>query len=245
MKEFLSHLDSVGKSNILSGLMSGYFKGQKSRWAENYKIIKHYLNKKEKILEVGTYPSFFLATLKRCGYNVEGLDINPEREKSFLKSENLMVRICDIEKDKFPFKNDSFDKIILSEVFEHLYVNPVFTMKEIKRVLKGGGTLILTTPNGYSAKRIYNFIIGHGTSENPFNEFNKINTIGHRGHIREYSIYELKDFLIKSGFTIKRIYYISFNHLRLEKKPILSLFIKSIYFIFPKLRSSLFIVAKN
>lgn len=45
---------------------------------------------------------------------------------------------------KMPFKDNEFDVILCTEVFEHLK-NPFEASKEIKRILKDGGKLILTT----------------------------------------------------------------------------------------------------
>jgi len=244
IEEFELILDDIG-SSIKYKKDYKYFLGQRLRWIGNFKVLKEYLNKKDKILEVGSFPSYFLATLKEGGYNIEGLDIDPNREKNFIKDKELIVEKCDIEKELFPIKDNETDKVILGEVFEHLYINPIFTMKEIRRILKKKGKLILTTPNGYSIKRIINFLKGKGASENPFDEFDKLNTVGHRGHIREYSVYELKDFLKKSGFKVEYIYYISFDHLRLKSKPFLSLIIKFLYWMLPKFRSHIIIIAKK
>lgn len=244
MKKFEIALEEL-ENSISNNENKNYFYGQKNRFSGNFKLISNYLHSSDKILEVGSYPSYFLAAVKKCGYNVEGLDLNPKRETTFLAKENLTVKKCDIEQEMFPFEDNSFDKIMLSEVFEHLYVNPVFTISEIRRVLKKDGLLILTTPNGYSIKRLYNFMMGRGASENPFDEFNKINTVGHRGHIREYCVYELKDFLKKSGLLIKDVHYVSFDHLGLKNKPFLSSVVKLIYFTFPKFRSHLVIIARK
>ena len=44
-----------------------------------------------------------------------------------------------------PVENESFDAIMCIEVLEHV-VDPVKAMKELDRILKKNGTLILTTP---------------------------------------------------------------------------------------------------
>ncbi len=46
---------------------------------------------------------------------------------------------------KFPFENASFDSILCNEVLEHVF-NPDEFIKEIVRVLRPGGTLLLTVP---------------------------------------------------------------------------------------------------
>jgi SAM-dependent methyltransferase len=44
-----------------------------------------------------------------------------------------------------PRPNESFDAILCTEVFEHI-PNPIAAIKELSRLLKKGGTLILTAP---------------------------------------------------------------------------------------------------
>ncbi|MCI8946958.1 MAG: class I SAM-dependent methyltransferase [Lachnospiraceae bacterium] len=51
--------------------------------------------------------------------------------------------ICDII--NMPLDNEVMDVILCTEVFEHLK-NPILALKEFNRILKQGGTLILTAP---------------------------------------------------------------------------------------------------
>lgn len=46
---------------------------------------------------------------------------------------------------KIPFNNDYFDCVLCSEVFEHLF-EPDSLLKELNRVLKSGGIMLLTCP---------------------------------------------------------------------------------------------------
>lgn len=242
MKEFGRQLEDVGTSNKIKG---DYFLGQKSRFLKNFGIIKNYLKKEDKILDVGTYPSYLLATLKRIGYNIEGVDLNPKREIDFIKKEKLKIKKCDIEKDKFPYKNNTFDKIILGEVFEHLYQNPIFALKEINRIMKKDGLLILTTPNAYSLKRVIHFFLGRGLGENPYNEFDKLNWAGHLGHIREYSKPELKFFLKEIGFRIEKVIFEYYGHKRFEKNRLIKSYLNVFYSLFPKFRPHIVIIARK
>lgn len=46
---------------------------------------------------------------------------------------------------RFPFENESYDNVISTETFEHIF-NPDEFLSEINRVLKNGGKLLLTVP---------------------------------------------------------------------------------------------------
>jgi ubiquinone/menaquinone biosynthesis C-methylase UbiE len=53
----------------------------------------------------------------------------------------------DLETAMIPVENETFDYVLCSEVLEHMELDPMFMLAEVNRVLKPGGTLILTTPN--------------------------------------------------------------------------------------------------
>jgi SAM-dependent methyltransferase len=46
---------------------------------------------------------------------------------------------------RFPFRKESFDSVMLNEVFEHVF-NPDEFLKEVNRVLKKSGKLLMTVP---------------------------------------------------------------------------------------------------
>lgn len=213
-----------------------YFSYQKNRYASDLEIIEHYYTKGE-ILEVGSVPCHLTYCFKKLGYPVIGLDINPDRVKEFTEKHNLKVIKCDVERDKIPFEDNRFDLIIFNEVFEHLRINPIFTLKELNRVLKPGGTLILSTPNLYSLLTIIRFLLGRGFND-AYNEFEKLYTLGHMGHIREYSTKEIIKFLENTGFEIIEIRYKKY------KKTGILLF-DLIHHIFPKLRPFQVIISKK
>jgi len=57
-------------------------------------------------------------------------------------------KVLDIEKDKFPFKDDSVDYIEANHFIEHLHDVKHF-FNECHRVLKVGATMEITVPYGY------------------------------------------------------------------------------------------------
>jgi ubiquinone/menaquinone biosynthesis C-methylase UbiE len=73
-----------------------------------------------------------------------------ERQKNNLSSYNRING----DALKLPIKNNSFDLIILQDIIEHV-TNAELLINEIRRVLKTGGVIYISTPNKYS---IFNFI---------------------------------------------------------------------------------------
>jgi ubiquinone/menaquinone biosynthesis C-methylase UbiE len=57
---------------------------------------------------------------------------------------------------RMPLKSNSVDFVVCSEVIEHAPRVDV-ALKELKRVLKKGGTIIVTFPNESSREKIYPF----------------------------------------------------------------------------------------
>lgn len=50
---------------------------------------------------------------------------------------------------RMPFKEEAFDSLLAGELIEHIK-EPALFLKEGSRVLKEGGTLVITTPNRFS-----------------------------------------------------------------------------------------------
>ena len=136
---------------------------------------------------MGSVPPLLTGALKRLSYDVQGVDIAPERFESSFARLNVPVAKCNIETEKLPFPDRSFGLVIFNELFEHLRINPIFTMREIFRVARSGGVLLLSTPNLKSLNGIANFLVRSKASsccESVFDEYEKLSSLGHMGHVR-------------------------------------------------------------
>jgi methionine biosynthesis protein MetW len=113
-----------------------------------YNIIREILNviieKKDRILDVGCGEGKLTLPYNKI-YDIVGVDINL---RSLVKAKwnGLYCLLCDIEKTYLPFQDESFDIVICSEVLEHV-VHTDHLLQEINRVLRMGGTFILSFPN--------------------------------------------------------------------------------------------------
>ena len=185
-------------------------------------------NKKEffdnKILEVGSAPFILTTALKEAGFKIVGSDISPNRLDDVINKFQIEVVPSDFEVERIPFEDGAFDIILFNEVFEHLRINLIFTMKEMHRLLKPNGKLILSTPNLYSLKTVYRLLTTGTSGPDIYKHYSKLDTLGHMGHVRLYTPKEVKIFLNKLGFrTVKIIYRGGISERRNSKKPIAKL----------------------
>lgn len=106
-------------------------------------LIKQYVKiSQPRILDVGCGSGMNLSALSRYG-DVFGVDSSPEAIK-FCKKRNLKnVKLGYIEKTGFPA--NSFDLITALDVIEHTKDDQK-SLKELYRILKPGGYLIVTLP---------------------------------------------------------------------------------------------------
>ena len=182
----------------------GYAGGQKNRLAFDLDWVRRFATG-DKIVEFGAMPPILTVALARQGYPVVGLDLAPSRFQDAVCKEGLSVQAVDFETQPLPFADDSIDVAIFNEVFEHLRVNPIFTFREIGRVLRGEGTLLLSTPNLISWKGWYFFAIRGRLPMEVWDEYRKLETLGHMGHVRLYSPSEVTKFLEQMGFRVEVI----------------------------------------
>lgn len=109
-------------------------------------ILSRIESKNNTILDVGSGSSWLAEKLDKTENKVTSLDIS-------IKNVKMAKRKIDHEKhsqivaDSFntPFKNNSFDIIVASEVIEHV-VEPDKFIESLMELLKPSGKLIITTP---------------------------------------------------------------------------------------------------
>lgn len=101
----------------------------------NIKLFSHYI--RGKVLDIGCGQKPYQYLFNSTEYI--GLEIDTP--------ENRVSKEADYFYDRktFPFKNEEFDSVLATQVFEHIFEPGDFS-KEINRVLKTNGTLLLTVP---------------------------------------------------------------------------------------------------
>lgn len=181
-------------------------------WDEEFfqKRVKRYIHDVEffkqhftsgKVLEIGALPGHVSLFMKRLGFDITSVDIDPDRVRKFIEANDLNFIKCDIEKEPLPVEDGSYDAIIFTEVFEHMRLDPQFVLSEFNRVLSDNGMLFMSTPNLYSLDKYVRQIRRKGFND-PLEQFGKLRDGGHMGHVREYSVNEVTRFLGQAGFEI-------------------------------------------
>jgi SAM-dependent methyltransferase len=138
--------------------------------------------------------------LARQGANVVALDHAPGEVAATRATFAAMAETGEIAEERFagglqgdatrlPFADDSFDRVITSEVLEHIQADTA-AIEEFVRVLKPGGTFAATVPTWFPEK--INWMLS--------DEYHAPKSAG--GHVRIYSATELKAKLRSAGLAI-------------------------------------------
>lgn len=153
------------------------------------------------VLDVGCGPGIIASSVKRhFGAEVIGVDC----DSTFLeqtKARGINAYRCNLETDNLPFSDATFDCVLMIEVLEHL-AKPENCLKEITRVIKPKGVLMLSTPNLAALPNRIAIIKGQDPLRgNPFI----------RPYDRTIRLYALNSLtqLLSSWFKITRFVYIN------------------------------------
>jgi ubiquinone/menaquinone biosynthesis C-methylase UbiE len=111
------------------------------------KIIE---KKPQSILDAGCGRGFYVKLFAKLEgiRTIAGVDINPDyvAQAKEITNNFPQVQIQHASLETLPFANASFDFIVCSEVIEHV-PDESKVLRELHRVLKPGGTLVVTVPN--------------------------------------------------------------------------------------------------
>lgn len=121
-------------------------------------------------------------------------DIKNNNDDGYIKFD---YQHFNIEEDQFPYTENQFDLIIFAEIIEHLQNDPCKVLREIKRIIKPDGHLVLTTPNVARLENVARLIQG----ANIYDPYSGYGPYGR--HNREYNLHELAGLLMHEGFEIE------------------------------------------
>lgn len=129
-------------------------------------ILLSYLKKYQrdsKLLELGCGGGHISKTLLDNGFrDLDLVDLDNYLIFDELKALGSL-KLVDLNRDKLPYENQRFDIVLAIAIMEHLE-NPFLFEREICRVLKRGGILILTIPYSFNLPDKLKFLFENNVS---------------------------------------------------------------------------------
>jgi SAM-dependent methyltransferase len=135
-----------------------------------------------KVLEIGAEPYVFTSRLFEtfdCAINCisappyiwPGDMPAPQQTCASITVRNqtrqALVTLLNIERDSLPYPDGYFDVVLCMDVVQYLGYHPTRMFYEARRVLRPGGLLLLTMPNGLSMRRLL-WLLGGIVDADPF-----------------------------------------------------------------------------
>jgi len=164
--------------------------------------------KGKKVLDIACGPGILIHGLRSRGYTITAVDAAPEmvaRAKEEHKiGEDLTIEVGDVYALKYP--DASFDVVTALGLVEYL-ADQEKAHREMVRVLKPGGTLIVSYPYTWSPWRVWGRLL-MAITWIPRKLYKLIT--GSRGHYithREYTVGEAREIFNAAGVTSDRVWF--------------------------------------
>lgn len=161
-------------------------------------LLRHIasLDQVSSLLDVGCWDGGTTIEYARAagGARTYGVEVFAE-PASQAQRRGVSVSVMDLERDRFPWPDQSMDLVICNQVFEHLK-NVWLPMSEIARVLRVGGHLVFSIPNLASLHNRALLAVGLQPTS--------IRTFG--PHVRGFTLGQITEFLKADGvFRLRRV----------------------------------------
>lgn len=148
----------------------------------------------KKFLEVGCGMGYFSNKATQLGARVTGVDVGANLIK-MCRATNKKAKFLVASASDLPFKDNTYDVLLSTEVIEHVEMQSL-ALKEMVRVLKPRGIMVITTPN-----RIF---------KTAFDLLSLIGIRPYKGNEKWYFPWVLKKELELNGLKVVKEYYFNF-----------------------------------
>jgi len=174
--------------------MSSYFSIPKI--GERVEIASRYIRECKKVLDVGCGDGS-LALFVKGKVKIYGVD-KSEKLLEIAKQRGVLIKKINLDENNLPYKDSYFDCVTCLDVIEHIK-DPNALVREMYRVLKKGGHLIVSAPNIRFSDHIVKLVF-----KGRFPTTSEDKTAYDGGHIHYFTFSDLKEILRKAGFKIIR-----------------------------------------
>jgi 2-polyprenyl-3-methyl-5-hydroxy-6-metoxy-1,4-benzoquinol methylase len=147
-------------------------------------------------LDIGCASGELLGHFTNRGWNLHGVDVARDLVEKGSQRHNLTLFAGTLEEARY--ESAYFDWVTAFDIVEHLS-NPVSTMKEVNRVLKKDGGVIIEVPNENTSFRAMARFLYKST----MGKFQwPLQRVYYLGHLYYYTSATLKKVMREAGFTI-------------------------------------------
>ena len=141
-------VQSYGNHAIAPG-EANYIDRHLRRYAQTLKFLP---DRPGALLDVGCFPGHTSLLAAAQGWSVVGVSrfdgvFLTAAFAERMKEQGIAVLNADVERDRIPVGDETFDCVFFNEIVEHLPFNPFHALDEVWRVLKPGGRLVFSVPN--------------------------------------------------------------------------------------------------
>lgn len=230
-----------------SAAMDDYFFGSVDRFSMLLQVLSKHCAEGARVLDAGAGYAMQTAALQQAGFQAYAADVY--QDFSVYKELNIPYQKWHLEADTTaPFAENYFDAVILSQTIEHFTYSPYEPIKQLLRVIRPGGYLLIDAPNITSFNNISRLLRGktiHWGLKKHYLEQQAqvVNGIPYYDrHNHEYAMQDLRDIAEFFSLSIcKQAYYSPVNR---QKKSALSIGLSRIRDVVPHWRKGLFALYK-
>lgn len=215
------------------------------RYADTLDLAKRYVGAGTAVVDLGMYPGHLALLLRRKhGAAVTGLSYaHTAGFSSRMRLEGVRVHEADIACADPPLPAGSFDVALCTEIIEHLD-RPLPLLVRANRLLRPGGTLILSTPNHAALKCRLNLLAGRPACGHLFGT-EHVYQMNEWVHRREYTAGELRCLLEPVGFRIEATRFSSLKQPPRSLRTRLKNLAKNAVYLVPSLKGGIILAARK
>ena len=178
------------------------------RFAQTLNFLRPHLDKKKKqhILDISSGPAYLTCLVQH--FFPQHVVTATDREAGVKASKRFKAYDIEfIEGVEFsgmkplPIESASYNRIMFTEVFEHLMCPPFHVLGELNRILKPKGLLYFTVPNVAHLWNRFKLLLGK--QPNRWVEPGDKPRF-HYGHFREWTMRELDELLVENGYEVQQ-----------------------------------------
>lgn len=169
-----------------------YFNKQHVQLPDNLRVLEvlnEMFPQRGKLLEIGSYLGIFLEKIRAAGWDVTGLE--PFHTVAEYSRKTYGLNVVEKLLPEAKFADGQFDVVMMLHVIEHL-PSPADYVREIRRILKPGGALVVETPRFDSL--MFKVM---GRRERSLSNCD--------GHIYFFTVPSLSELLERNGFKVERV----------------------------------------